>query len=473
MFERPLWTSDEIQKATGGEVLWPFSAHSVVIDSREVSVANDAFFVALQGPKFDGHDYVAQALKEGAVGVLVSRIPEGVDPDAPLVLVDDVLQALNDMAAFARSRTVARVIGVTGSFGKTSLKEALRHVLETQGATLATERSFNNHWGLPLTLARLHAEHEFAVIEMGMNNPGEILSHSKLARPHIAIITNTGDAHIGKLGSVADIAKAKAEIFDGVEVGGHVILWAQDGAYVDHKERVQAKNLALTTFGSPGDFSAKTSLAAEGLKITVTHGGGAHSLIMGTVSPHWGLNVASVAACAHCLNLNWQQIIAPLETLSLPPGRGTIFKTPAGLTILDESYNAAPTTMASALQALVSFGEIAGARTVAILGDMLEVGPESAAVHAALAQGKGVESVAKIHCCGPEMKHLHGALPSLQQGAWAENPQDLMDTILDDVRPGDVYLIKGSRGQWAARGRMAVFVEAIQNYTFSTQKKAT
>lgn len=471
-FTTPLWTSDDIQKATKGAVIAPFSANNVLIDSRDIR--GGELFVALKGPKFDGHDYVAQALDKGAAGALVDHVPDNLKelPETfPLIVVEDVLQALNELATAARARSTAKIIGVTGSFGKTSLKDALRHVLEKQGPTLATERSFNNHWGLPLTLARLHPDHKYAVIEMGMNHPGEISSHSKMAQPHIALITNTGNAHIGKLGSVENIARAKGEIFEGLMTGGTAVLWAEDNAFEDHKRQALLQKASVLSFGDTReddgvDFQSKHDLKSTGLEVSVAHGGERKYITLPTFATHWARNCAAVAACLQALKLPWTSLLSTLKNLSFPKGRGNILAPHNTLTILDESYNAAPTTMEYALKSLVDMGEMTKRRTIAILGDMLELGEKSADYHKKLAKMSGFFHIAKVYCCGSEMEHLYAVLPEVQKGGFAKEPHDLVKEVLKYAMPGDIYLIKGSRGQWAERGRMAAFVDGLVDHHF-------
>lgn len=469
VFTTPLWTSHEIQQATKGEVLAPFSVDSVLIDSREVK--GGELFVALKGPKFEGHDYVAQAFEKGAAGALVDHIPEALKEGShplPLIVVPDVLEALNELAFAARARSSAKIIGVTGSFGKTSLKEALRHVLDIQGPTLATERSFNNHWGLPLTLSRLHAEHQYAIIEMGMNTLGEISRYSKLVRPHIALITNTGDAHIGKMGSLENIARAKAEIFEGLVKGGIAVLWAQDKAFDGHKATALSQGGAVISFGEQNtDFKATSELKKTGLEVCIRHKAERKYLSLSTFSTHWARNCAAVAACLQAVGLPWVTPLNALNSFIFPRGRGTILTPHNTLTILDESYNAAPTTMAYALQSLVNMGEVTGCRTIAILGDMLELGEKSISYHRNLAKLPGFCHIAKIYCCGAEMERLYDALPDVQKGGFALEPHDLLPEVLANATPRDIYLVKGSRGQWAEKGRMALFVDALENYHFS------
>lgn len=470
-FTTPLWTSHQIQKSTKGRVTAPFSANNVLIDSREVK--GGELFVALKGPNFDGHDYVIQAFNAGAAGALVDHVPDNLKdlPETfPLVVVDNVLQALNDLAAAARTRSTAKIIGVTGSFGKTSLKEALRHVLEKQGATLATERSFNNHWGLPLTLARLHPEHRYAVIEMGMNTLGEISSHSKLVQPHIALITNTGDAHIGKLGSIENIARAKGEIFDGLVAGGTAILWAQDKAFDAHKQKALSQKATLLSFGDAqekgADFQATHELKSTGIDVSVAHVGEKKNVRLSTFALHWARNCAAVAACLKALELPWALPLSALKLLPFPKGRGNILTPHNTFTILDESYNAAPTTMEYALSSLINIGEVTKRRVIAILGDMLELGDESSQYHKKIAKAPGFFHIAKVYCCGAEIEYLHSVLPDVQKGGFAKEPRDLIKEILIQSRPGDIYLVKGSRGQWAERGRMAAFVDALSTHEF-------
>lgn len=477
LFTTPLWTSDDIRTATKGKALASFSANNVLIDSREIR--GGELFVALKGPKFDGHDYVAQALEKGAAGALVDHIPDNLK-DLPetflLVIVGDVLQALNELAAAARERSPAKVIGVTGSFGKTSLKDALRHVLEKQGPTLATERSFNNHWGLPLTLARLHPDHSYAVIEMGMNNPGEISSHSKLGRPHIALITNTGNAHIGKMGSIENIARAKGEIFDGLVAGGTAVLWAQDKAFEDHKRQALSQNASVISFGDAqeeggADFQATCDLRVSGLEVSISHAAEKKHVTLSTFSAHWARNCAAVAACLKALELPWSSPLSALKFLSFPKGRGNILTSHNTLTILDESYNAAPTTMEYAVKSLMNMGEVTKGRIIAILGDMLELGEESASYHKNIAKIPGFFHIAKVYCCGSEMENLYSVLSDVQKGGFAKAPHDLLKEVLANAMPGDIYLVKGSRGQWAERGRMSVFVDGLADHRFELREE--
>lgn len=456
----PLWTSGDVASATGGRAVAEFQAVAITLDSREIR--GGELFVAIKGPQVDGHDYVAQALAAGASGALVDRVPDGVAADASLVIVPDVLKALGDLGKYARQRSTAQFIGITGSFGKTSTKEAVAHVLGKVAATVSTERSFNNHWGLPLTLARVHPRHRYAVIEMGMNGLGEISSYSHLTQPHVAVVTNTGNAHIGRLGSLEAIGRAKGEIFEGLIPGGVGIIGVQDGAYAVHAQLVQGEGRRLVTFGDSGDFQTTSSLSADGLRVTVRHDGSSVSVCLPTYSRHWAHNCSIVAAILKALELDWVALLPHLETLTFPQGRGNMIQTDSGMTILDESYNAAPTTMANALAALSEMGSVTGRRTIAILGDMLELADESKAYHQGLAKVPGFASLAKVYGCGPEMMVLKDVTPAAQQGQFALTPDDMIDAVVADARPGDIYLVKGSRGQWAQRGRMAAFVDALQ-----------
>jgi UDP-N-acetylmuramoyl-tripeptide--D-alanyl-D-alanine ligase len=473
---RPLWTSDEILQATSqtqaSQCLSPFAVTGITLDSRQVKAGD--LFVALKGPKFDGHEYLAEAFAKGAAGALVARDAEPLITEAAtatgqqnFVVVNDVLTTLADLARAARRRSQAKVIAITGSFGKTSMKSLLHHLLHQQGSTLATEGSENNHWGVPLTLARLHPDHRYAVIEMGMNNLGEIRAHSQLVRPHIALITMTGDAHVGKLGSTEAIAQAKAEIFEGLEPGGIALLNRNDPYYGYYKDCLSFLQKSILTFGRhPGaTFRYTADNTEQGGTVTVNYLNDREQCQMQTWSADWLSNVSAAAATLFTLNLDWRLACTASKEYHIPAGRGLVVPvrlkgSHQTITVLDESYNAAPQSMQSAIKT-VHFMQRPKGRIIAILGDMLELGDQASYLHRALMSARYFDHMTKVYCCGPLMKTLYDILPESQKGGWAEEPQDLLTAVLSDVQPEDTYLVKGSRGQWAKRGRMAVFVDAL------------
>lgn len=474
MNQSSLWTSKEIAEATNGQTLREFQASRVVIDSRQC-VGGD-LFIALQGPQFDGHDYVRQALEQGAAGAVVHKVPEGLEK-APLILVKDTKQSLQELGRYARQRTQARIIGLTGSFGKTSIKEALRHVLGRQKPTFANERSFNNHWGVPLTLSCLQPDHAYAVIEMGMNNPGEILDYTLMARPHVALITLIGDAHIGKLGSIEAIAAAKAEILEGVIEGGVALLNRATPCFDLLEKRAQERNLDILTFGEhpQADFQViKTSLVSTGLEVQVSFKGHLETVRLNTFASYWGNNLAAVLASVHAIGGSWQQACQEMSSFHLLEGRGRVFTFPVQqsfFTVLDESYNAAPTAMKKAIETLTRIPISGKGRRIAILGDMLELGDQSQKIHEEMAQTLQAYPIDLVYCCGQEMRFLFNALPKEMQGGYATDPTALVTQVVQNVTPNDIYLVKGSRGQWAARGRMAAFIDAFKALQRSDQQE--
>ncbi len=476
-FESPLWTLTEICEATGGscDSKDKSGIERVFTDSRKIKSGD--LFIPLQGPLFDGHDFIQDAFDSGAVGALVqkefdgSKITNGV-----LIYVDDVMDALDDLARESRKRTTAKIIAVTGSYGKTSMKDILSLALSSIAPTHKTERSFNNHWGLPLTLSNLHRDHHYAVIEMGMNAAGEIRTHSLMVQPHVALITNTGDAHIGKLGSLENVAKAKAEIFEGlIDKNATVILYSENWATKEHMTLLKSKGISVLTFGEMAVFSVANKLSPKGLEFFVTEEKTdfAARVFLPVFAKHWGVNIAACAATLKALALEWQTILPSLSSLYIPAGRGvveqvTLYKnkqnqqTNAGKFILiDDSYNAAPGSMKKSLEAL-AFMKRTSNRTIAVLGDMLELGQESEAYHVGLKNIQGFSDIDLIYTSGPEMQKLYDLLPLEQKGLSCELPQDIADNLVKDVRPSDIILVKGSRGQWADQGRMVVVVETLK-----------
>lgn len=451
----PLWTAAEAAAATGGTVLGDWGGvGGVSIDTRELSLGD--LFVALTGENRDGHAFVAQALDAGAGAALVSHVPDGLE-NPPLLLVDDTLKALERLGAAARSRTKAKVIAVTGSVGKTSTKEMLRTVLQPQGRTHAAVRSFNNHWGVPLTLARMPPDTEFAVIEIGMNHAGEIAPLSRLARPHVAMITTVEAVHLEAFNSVAEIADAKAEIFAGLEPGGTAILPA-DNAYFDRLAKAAAPYKVLSFGTSDADLRMiGSNLAGEETNFAVAGRHEAHASLAAR-GQHFALNAVGALLAAETAGADFVRSVEALTQWSPPAGRGskTMIATAIGdVALLDESYNANPASMKAALTVLAATE--ASGRRLAFLGDMLELGPTELDLHADLAREDAIAGIDQIHCCGPRMKALHQALHPQKRGLWRADSVQLAEALPDRIDGGDVCMVKGSLG-----ARMAVVVEAIR-----------
>lgn len=448
-----LWTAAEIAEATGGAALAPFVATGVSIDTRTL-VPGD-LFVALRGEARDGHAFVAEALRKGAAGALVSKMPVDRPANPTLVTVADTDAALIALGEAGRRRARAQVIAVTGSVGKTGAKEALRHVLAAQGPTHAAVASHNNRIGVPLTFARLPPEAAWCVAEIGTNHPGEIAPLARLAAPHVALITTVEAVHIGFFDSEEAIADEKATILDGLTPDGAAVLNRDNRHFARLKAAAEARGVArLVTFGT--DALADMRLLAwraEGF------GGHAHAALLGQeiefrlAAPgrHAALNAMGVLAAVFAAGADPFAAAAALAELPPAPGRGqrrTIRVTGGEAILLDDSYNASPPSMRAAFAVL---GEVLAARRVAVLGDMLELGAHTEAEHRGLAAALVDARIDVVFCCGPLMRHLYEALPMSLRGAHAADSDALMAFVRPALRPGDVVLVKGSLGSRMGR----------------------
>lgn len=453
-----LWTSADAARATAGRSTADWAASGVSIDTRTLRPGD--LFVALKDIR-DGHDFVAQALAKGAAAALVSRIPEGLAPDAPLLVVPDVLKALEDLGRAARARTAARVVGVTGSVGKTSTKEMLRVVLGGQGRVHAAEASYNNHWGVPLTLARMAPDADFAVIEIGMNHPGEIAPLSRLARPHVVMITTVAPAHLEAFDSLEGIAHEKAAILDGLEPGGTAVLPLDLTVSPILLAKAAATGARPLTFGADPTADYRLTAVQIGDDATVvraTRQG--EPVLYKVLSPgrHFASNGLAALAVADALGLDPVITATDLGRWQPPAGRGTRERIvldvveETAFDLIDDAFNANPASMAASLEVLINatpedgIGSKAKGRRIAILGDMLELGPTEAALHAAIARTPGLDAVDTIHCVGPRMKALHAALPRGQRGDWVETAAELVPRARHLIDAGDIILVKGSKG---------------------------
>ena len=453
-----LWTSADAARATGGHCTTPWVAKGVSIDTRSLRPGD--LFVALTDAR-DGHDFVASALAKGAAAALVSRIPEDVAPDAPLLIVDDVLAGLERLGIAGRARTHARVIGVTGSVGKTSTKEMLRVMLAGQGRVHAAEASYNNHWGVPLTLARMPIETDFAVIEIGMNHPGEIAPLARMADLDVALITTVGAAHLEAFENIAGIAVEKAAIFDGLRAGGVAIVPIDlevSPILLAHAAKTAAKVL---TFGADATANYRLTRVQICDAATVVqanrHG---KPMLYKVMSPgrHFAANGLAALAVADALGLDPMTASADLGHWAPPPGRGTRERITLDIVeetafdLIDDAFNANPTSMAAALDVLIAaqpqdgVGRVGKGRRIAILGDMLELGPSEAALHRAIAGHPGLDAITTIHCVGPRMRALWQALPRAQRGDWVQSAPELAIRARALMDAGDILLVKGSKG---------------------------
>ena len=460
----PLWTIGEMAKAmrarTQGAL--PDSISGLSIDTRTLS-RGEAFF-AIKGDARDGHEFVVQALGAGAGLAVVAQARRGEFPaDARLLVVDDVLAALIDLSRAARARSSAQFIAVTGSVGKTSTKEALLLALSADGETHASTASYNNHWGVPLSLARCPQSAKYAVLEIGMNHAGEITPLTKLVRPHVAIITTIAPVHLEFFGTLDKIAEAKAEIFLGVEEDGVAVL-NRDIPQFDQLLRA-AKDAGVSrivSFGEHAEAEArlvKCALKPECSCVQADILGTDVTYKLGAPGKHLIFNSLAVLAAATLAGADLALAALALQKLQPAAGRGTrvTLTVPGGTALLiDESYNANPASMRAALALLGQAPVAARGRRIAVLGDMLELGDQGVALHRELGP-VAAENADLVFCSGPLMHSLFEALPSARRGGYADTAAALESAVLDAIGPGDVAMVKGSFGS-----KMGPIVRALQ-----------
>lgn len=444
----PLWASADIEKVIGKAFSAPWTCSGISIDTRTLQRGD--FFVPLLGETGDGHKFLSEAVRKGAVGAFVSGDSH---PNLPYVTVSNTLHALEKLGEAARERSSALRIGVTGSVGKTGTKEMLKAVLSNQGPIHSNVSSYNNQWGVPLTLARMPQDTAFSVFEIGMNKAGEIRALTSMVRPHIALITTIAEAHTAFFKSTEDIARAKGEIFEHVESGGRVLL-NQDNAYFPLLvDLAKAQKLSIFSFGKQGDFRLISyNLGPTSSTIQACIAGQNLTYTLPIPGIHWVMNSLAVLGAVFLADADVKQAAENFATLSAPPGRGQRFE---GLfTLIDESYNANPASMQAALDVL---GKSNGRRKIAILGDMRELGNASQQYHKDLLTPLLANEINKVYCCGPYMEALFEEIPAAMQGAYALTSQDLIPFVVKDIEPGDTVMIKGSLGT-----RMKPIVDALQ-----------
>ena len=459
-----LWTLDAMAAAMGAEKSGSLPAElpGLSIDTRSMN-KGEAFF-AIKGENRDGHEFVEAALKTGAGLAVVARTQASRFPNAPLLIVDDVLDGLRDLARAARARTQAKVIAVTGSVGKTGTKEALRLALSAEGATHVSAASYNNHWGVPLSVARCPRSAKYAVFEIGMNHAGEITPLTRLVRPQVAIVTAIAPVHLEFFGTLDKIADAKAEIFLGVEKGGAAVLNRDGAQYARLEKAAKAAGVKrIVSFGEHAQADARlvrASLQPDASTVEASILGQAVTYKLGAPGRHVVLN--SLAVLVACVLAGADLAIAALELAKLqpPPGRGARFtlRVPGGSALLiDESYNANPASMRAAIALLGQAPVGARGRRIAVLGDMLELGNQARALHHGLAEPIEAAGIDLVYCSGRLMRALWEALPSSRRGGYAETAADLEPAVLAAIRAGDAVMVKGSLGS-----KMGPIVKALE-----------
>lgn len=460
-----LWTSAAMAEAMRAQKRGPLphDVTGISIDSRTLT-PGEAYF-AIKGDVHDGHDFVEAALKNGASLAVVAKSDADKFPaDARLLIVDDVLAGLVDLAQASRARLGAKVIAVTGSVGKTSTKEALRTVLGPQGETHASAASFNNHWGVPLSLARCPASVKFAIFEIGMNHPGEITPLVKMVRPHVAIITTVEPVHLEFFSGIEAIADAKAEIFAGVEPGGAAVLNRDNSQFARLSKSAKAAKIEhIVSFGSDEKADARlidVSLHPACSAVRATILGQDVTYKIGMPGRHMAMNSLAVLAAATLADADLALSALALAQLKPASGRGVreaLTLSGGTATLIDESYNANPASMAAAITVLGQADVGPRGRRIAVLGDMLELGTTGPDLHRGLAEAIKMNGIDTVFCCGPLMRNLWEALPSTKKGGYADSSAALEPQVVSAIGAGDAIMIKGSLGS-----RMKLIVTALQ-----------
>ena len=463
----PLWGWDEIVTAAGGTAEGTLcrAITGLSIDSRGLEPGEA--FIALKDQR-DGHAFVSSAFARGAAAALVETGHVHQGAERPLIRVPDTLQGLSGIARAARARLSddAGVVAVTGSVGKTSTKEMLRACLSRLGATHAPEKSFNNHWGVPLTLARMPATTRFGVIEIGMNHAGEITPLTKLARPDVAIITTVEPVHLGHFPSIEAIADAKAEIIAGVEPGGVAVLNRDNAHFERLAAAARAAGVDVVSFGEHAGASVrmvKCRLGTDGTEIEAECGNGRIVYSIAAPGRHMAQNSLAVIAAIEALGQDFESTIHALGALAAfgsPAGRGareTLVWPGGSILLVDESYNANPASMRAALATLALVPREEYPRRVAVLGDMLELGERAEELHAGLADAVAAAGIDHVLAAGPHMKALFERIEPARRGMWAETAAGLLQALAETTQAGDAVMVKGSYGS-----RMGPLVEALR-----------
>ena len=454
----PLWTAEEIARAVGGQVEGGgFSATGVSIDTRTLEPGD--LFVALAGER-DGHGFLNAAFERGAAGALVSRASE-----RPGVRVEDTFAALQALGRAARERAPqARRAAVTGSVGKTSVTQAVAAGLRRAGRAHSSVKSYNNHIGVPLTLARMPRDTERAVFELGMNHGGELGPLSLMVEPQVALVTVVGPVHVENFADgEAGVARAKAEVFEGLAPGGTAVLNADDRWFGLLAAAARARGARIVTFGAGEDADARLlsigpspaagsfAQPSEGALVRAVFHGRPLEFALAQSGAHWGPNSLAALLVIEALGAPVEAGISALADFGALDGRGAVRVVGAGeaaFTLIDESYNANPLSMRAALATLAA--RPARGRRIAVLTDMLELGSEAARLHAGLAAPILDAGVDRVFLAGPMMRSLWSELPAGVRGAYAETAAELAREVAAAVRPGDVVMVKGSNGSKAS-----------------------
>lgn len=459
-----LWGGDEAAKAMHGTLTQSFDATGLSIDTR--SLQKGDLFLALKGDSLDGHAYVEAAFKAGASAAIVEKGFQPKDPSWPLIYVDNTMTALEDLGKASRARSKAKIIGVTGSAGKTGTKEMLAIGFGACGKTHASKKSFNNHWGVPLSLASMPRDTEYGIFEMGMNHAGELTALSAQVKPDIVIITTIEPAHIEHFKTLEAIADAKSEIFTGMNKQGVAILNIDNPHYARLKAAADKNGIDnVMTFGEDEDADSRMTdcnLHADSSKVSAEILGEKIRYKLNIPGKHIAMNSLSALSAIKAAGADLNLAVEAIKNSEPVVGRGnrisiTLIEGQPPITIIDESYNANPGSMLAAFKVFEMAEPAPGGRRIAILGDMLELGPTGPTMHANLANPLLHAKADLLFCCGPQMDALFQQLPEPWRGGHANDSKALIPLIAEAVKPGDVLLIKGSAGS-----KMAYIVEALQ-----------
>jgi len=462
----PLWTEASLQSATNGKIYGTIRpVMGVSIDTRTLNQGD--LFIALEGESRDGHEFIRLAFEKGASAALVSdkRAAEFAEAGA-LIAVPDVLDGLRHIGNAARARSHARIAAVTGSVGKTGTKEALKTILSKQSETHASVASYNNHFGVPLTLARMAESAHYGVFEIGMNHAGEIEPLTKMVKPHVALITTVEAVHLEFFANVEAIADAKAEIFSGLMPGGVAVINRDNPHYERMRLAAQASPAGrIVSFGSHREADIRLleiSLSPDASDVTVDFFGSRKTYRLGSPGRHLAMNSLGILGVTDALGADLDVVLSSMKDVTPPSGRGARVMLGEGdyqICVLDESYNANPAAVRAALAVLTSTPTRHNGRRIAVLGDMRELGEQSAILHAGLAPDLSTHRVDLLFACGPFMESLWSETPSSMRGAYASDSGALEPLLLEAVRPGDTVMIKGSLGS-----RMGPLVTALKNH---------
>jgi UDP-N-acetylmuramoyl-tripeptide--D-alanyl-D-alanine ligase len=452
MKQEPLWSGLALVGALQARVSGALAreATGVSIDTRTLQPGD--LFVAIKGEARDGHDFVRAAFEKGAAAAVIDEAHASELAGAgALFVVKDVQRSLELLGMRARDRTAAFVAAITGSVGKTSTKDMTRLMLSHCGATHASVASYNNQWGVPLSLARMPASTRYGVFELGMSHPGEIAALVGQVRPHVAVVTRVAPVHLEHFDSVAAIADAKAEIFTGLE-GGVAVINRDDGQYARLADAAFAYAGHVLDFGETEGAQARLLSYKQidaGCEVEADILGKRLVYRIGAPGKHVALNSLAALLVALSFDLDLEKVAATLVDFAPPPGRGRRETLRVGngvFTVIDESYNANPTSMRAALELLAATTPGVGGRRIAVLGDMLELGPEGAELHAGLAPDLVRAKVDVLFTAGPLMQRLYYAAPEAMRAAHRATALELEEPVLAAIRSGDVVMIKGSNG---------------------------